>query len=31
MELLRMAGIMFLDVVPAPVLEPEFLQENLNC
>jgi hypothetical protein len=27
MELLRMAGIMFLDVVPAPVLEPEFIEQ----
>ena len=26
MELLRIAGIMFLDIVPAPVLEPEFIE-----
>ncbi len=27
MELLRIAGIMFLDVVPAPVLETEFIEQ----
>jgi hypothetical protein len=27
MEILRIAGIMFLDIVPAPVLEPEFIEQ----
>jgi hypothetical protein len=27
MELLRIAGIMFLDIVPAPVLETEFIEQ----
>jgi hypothetical protein len=26
MKLLRLAGIMFLDIVPAPVLEEDFLE-----